>query len=638
MAAREAPQSPTLRAVTRGSNPATVIPKPDHRRFSDDGVQNLPSVLAALYSSSQRLAAAVPASSAIGTQTRACERRMSEDQEEQVMKKLSGRTTMIVSLVAIMNSPAIAAAQESKIRENTALARLVAEVRSQQEAVAAAALSRPARIDVPSWLLAQYRRNHSEMPRVANTADPTGGYPMALETLYAWMLRHQDLQPSPESNIEAPVAPSVGQNLKISGTTDNPRSESDIRINPNNTQQIIAASNNIGSGNQAQFFSSDGGVNWGQTILPLLTADSLHSDPTVDWTSDGTAWATTIGINASSTVLQMRAYKSADGGKNWVFDGTFSGDQTNADKQLMWVDRSSTSRFRDNIYVVWHNGRPAFIGRRTAAGWDAPLRVSGLETTGTAIGSSISTNEAGNVFAVWPDTGSRNLFFVKSIDGGSTFSSPLRITKTLATFQISVPAFAQRAALVGTSIAASKNDIYVSWIDLSGDNGCTRPENEPAEDIDSTCKSRVWLIHSSDGSNKWSEPMQINPETDRTDQFNQALAVDPDTGIIGAIYYNTGTMADRKKTNLMFQFSSDRGQTWSKPTKVTSATTDETVVDADNGNQYGDYNGLSVVKGVFSPCWTDRRDNGAESIFTAKIELKQNSPGVFEAVLLANAP
>src|SRR4051812_48260276 len=193
MAAREAPQSPTLRAVTRGSNPATVIPEPDHRRFSDDGVQNLPSVLAPLYSSSQRLAAAVPASSAIGTQTRACERRMSEDREEQVMKKLSGRTTMIVSLVAIMNSPAIAAAQESKIRENTALARLVAEVRSQQEAVAAAALSRPARIDVPSWLLAQYRRNHSEMPRVANTADPTGGYPMALETLYAWMLRHQDL-------------------------------------------------------------------------------------------------------------------------------------------------------------------------------------------------------------------------------------------------------------------------------------------------------------------------------------------------------------------------------------------------------------------------------------------------------------
>jgi hypothetical protein len=85
----------------------------------------------------------------------------------------------------------------------------------------------------------------------------------------------------------------------------------------------------------------------------------------------------------------------------------------------------------------------------------------------------------------------------------------------------------------------------------------------------------------------------------------------------------------------MFQFSTDVGKTWNNPpTKVTSATTDETTVEADNGNQYGDYNGLSVAKGIFFPCWTDRRDNGSESIFTAKITLQQNSPGVFTAVLL----
>ena len=65
--------------------------------------------------------------------------------------------------------------------------------------------------------------------------------------------------------------------------------------------------------------------------------------------------------------------------------------------------------------------------------------------------------------------------------------------------------------------------------------------------------------------------------------------------------------------------------------------TDETTVEADNGNQFGDYNGLSVVKGVFFPCWTDRRDNGSESIFTAMITLKQSSPGVFEPVLIAGA-
>src|SRR5205807_10247350 len=147
--------------------------------------------------------------------------------------------------------------------------------------------------------------------------DPTGGYPLVLENLHAWMLLHQDLQapPPPAPSLAAAAAPAVGPNLKISGEHDNPHSESDIRINPHNPQQIIAACNNIGNSRQAQFFSTDGGASWGQTTLPLLSSDSLHSDATVDWTSDGTAWATTIGINADSTVLQMRAYKSSDAGR-----------------------------------------------------------------------------------------------------------------------------------------------------------------------------------------------------------------------------------------------------------------------------------------------------------------------------------
>ena len=552
------------------------------------------------------------------------------------MNRSDKSAQMIILLATITCLPTAIAAADIPIRDGTSLAKLVAEVNrhAPEMALAAAAPSSRVKIDIPPWLAAHYRRNHSEIPKVAIQLDPTGGYPMALETLYAWMLRHQDLQPSSAPEFKAAVAPSVGQNLKISDASDNPRSESDIRINISDPQQIIAASNNIGNSRQAQFFSGDGGTSWGQTFLPLLTGDSLHSDPTVGWTSDGTGWATTIGINADSTVLQMRAYKSTDGGKNWIFDGTFSGDQTSADKQMMWVDRSQTSPFRDRIYVIWHNGRPAYATYRSGSGWHAPKQLSGAETTGTAIGSDITTDESGKVFAVWPDTGSKSLFFAKSIDGGDTFTSPpLLITRTFASFQISVPAFAQRSALVGASIAALNNHVYVSWVDLAGDDRCKLPGHEPAGNVNSDCKSRIWFASSADGGQTWSAPAQINPELGRTDQFNHKLAIDPETGVLGVVYYSAGTSLDRKKTDLMFQFSTDSGKTWKPPTKVTTATTDETTVDADSGNQYGDYNGLSVAKGIFFPSWTDRRDNGSESIFTAKITLRPNAAGVLVAVL-----
>lgn len=525
------------------------------------------------------------------------------------------------------------------IREGTALARLVAETQTHAPEMALAAPAPSVKIDIPPWLAAHYRRNHSEMPKVAIALDPTGGYPLALEALHTWMLLHQELTPAAAPPSKAPTAPSVGPNLKISGDNDNPHSESDIRINPGDPKQIIAASNNIGNSRQAQFFSSDGGATWGQTTLPLLTADSTHADPTVDWTSDGTAWATTIGVNATSTVLQMRAYKSTDGGKTWVFDGTFSGNQTSADKQMMCVDRSPTSPFRDRIYVIWHNNDPAFVSFRSASGWHAPIRVSHAETTGTAIGGDITTNAAGTVFAAWPDTGSRGLFFVKSTDGGETFSSPPRlIAKTFASFQIRIPAMARRAALVGVSIAAFGSNVYVSWVDLSGEDDCNKSANEPRNKVSSACTSRVWFASSADEGQTWSQPAKINPVATKSDQFNQRLSIDPETGILGIVYYSTGTGADRKKTNLMFQFSSDGGKTWSTPArKITTAMTDETTVDADDGNQYGDYNGLSVAKGVFFPCWTDRRDDGAEAIFTARIALQKNAVGDLEAVV-ADAP
>jgi hypothetical protein len=500
---------------------------------------------------------------------------------------------------------------------------------------------------VPPWLKVYWQKGHAEVNY--DTDDPTGGYPLVLKEIYEWLVTHQDFKPG---NPEALMAPGTsfgdhdadeedqplshkllrasanaatpGTNVRTSGAQTVSRSESDIRINYWNPSKIIAASNNIGgSGTQGVYYSSDGGVTWGQTNLPLASGDAFHSDPTVEWTSDGTAWSSTMGINSAQTVLKVQSYKSTNGGATWTFDGTISGSQTNTDKEMIWADHSASSPYANQLYAIWHNGNPAFMNRRTSTGWGTPIQVSTSSATGTCIGADVKTNSAGDVFGFFPDTGSRGIFVVKSTNGGTSYGTPVKLVTTYDSYDIGVPAFSSRRILIYVSGGAYKNgttnNVYALWTDLSGDSGCTAASSEPGTNASSTCKTRIWFSRSTDGGTTWSAATKINNQSGLNDQFNPFLAVDETNGTVGAIYYDTVADPNRKKVDVYYQMSSDGGATWQAAVKVTTAMTDETVSGADSGNQFGDYNSLSGYANSFFPSWTDRRNNASEEIWTAKV-------------------
>ena len=494
------------------------------------------------------------------------------------------------------------------------------------------------KIPVPLWLRVYWRKGHPEGNYSA--ADPTGGYPLVLKEVYEWMVTHQELRPNSADEPKAPfldadkdgdglavitAATTVGTNTRVSGAQTVPRSESDVRINYWNPLKVIAASNNIGgSGQQAQYYSSDGGVTWGQAFLPFTSTDTFHSDPAVDWTSDGTAWSVTIGIRGQT--LKMRAYKSTNGGQTWTFDNTFSGNQRNTDKELMWVDHSATSPFKDFIYACWHNGNPAYANRRNgpAGSWlSTPVQVSSTETTGTAIGCDVKTNSAGNAFIFWPATGNRRVVVAKSTDGGSTWPTKVVVATTFDSFDIGVPSFASRRALIYVSGGAYKtatvDNVYATWTDLTGVTGCNTAANEPGTNAASTCKTRIWFSRSTNGGTTWSAPVMINNQASLNDQFNQWMGVDETTGLLAVIYYDTVGDSTRKTTNVWYQTSIDNGATWGPAVKISTASTNETIAGSDGGNQYGDYNSLSIFAGKIFPSWTDRRNGGKEEIWTAPI-------------------
>jgi hypothetical protein len=555
------------------------------------------------------------------------------------MKKLS---LVLLSVLAVLSfsTPADAAPAWPALAEQLRADAVIPH--SALEALIAAhqdfSLLRPEeahdKIPVPPWLRVIWRQAHPEAHYSAT--DPTGGYPLVLKEVHEWMLSHQSLVPGPpdkeatpeeDDAVAAPVKSAlVAGERRISGVQTTPRSESDIRVNYWDPLKIISASNNIsGSGSQAQFYSTDGGTTWGQSSLPRQTGDAFHSDPTVEWTSDGTAWSTTIGINSSATALHMRAYKSTDNGATWTFDATFSGAQSSTDKQIIWVDHSATSPYKDNLYAIWHNDDPAYMNRRTGptGSWQTPTQVSGSETTGTAIGDDVKTNAFGDVFGFWPDTGSSKVFVVKSTNGGASYGTPVQVATTFDSYDIGVPAMDRRRALIyisgGAYRTASKNLVYASWTDLTGATGCNSQANEPGLNTASTCKTRIWFARSTNGGTTWSAPAMINNQASLNDQFNQWMVVDETTGALGIMYYDSVGDPNRKKVDVWYQSSYDDGATWTPAVKVTSAQTDETVSGSDSGNQFGDYNSLSGIAGQFFPTWTDRRSGGHEEIWTAKV-------------------
>ena len=192
------------------------------------------------------------------------------------------------------------------------------------------------------------------------------------------------------------------------------------RSSPPRTTSAAAAT-------QAQYYSTDGGATWGQTNLPLASGDAFHSDPTVDWTSDGTAWSTTIGINSASTVLKVRAYKSTNGGATWTFDNTFSGTPDE--------HRQADDVGRPQRHVGVQEQHLRHLAQRQPGLHEPPhVRRAGARRSRSAaprrpaprIGATSRPTAPATSSASGPTPATRGIFVVKSTNGGTSYGTPVK--------------------------------------------------------------------------------------------------------------------------------------------------------------------------------------------------------------------
>lgn len=445
---------------------------------------------------------------------------------------------------------------------------------------------------IPAFFRAELRKRFPHLRRSGPAQYPRAAVPLFYK-LYGTLIqdgrRVGGSKIADERESGADRAAVINGEIKLNQVLG--ANEVTIEINPANPDQVVAGSNN--NGGQEMYYSTDGGENW--TIQGTLP--NTCCDPTVDWKSDGS-----IGYAAAlSGSIGVSFWRSFNGGQTWVdrVDLTPGG----SDKEFIHVDRSAASAYQDSIYLTYHDGNVMQFARSTDDG--ANFGITAFNSDPFGIGSDITTTPNGDIYYFYGATSTSTIVLLKSTDGGDTFASAATVSATNGQFDFPIPAMETRNAWIYTAADSDHSggtyngNIYVAWTDT------TAPESGTASNNHTVIK----VARSSNSGASW----QINSphptaDSNSVDRFNQWLKVD-ENGSIHVVYYDTQHSSNRSGVDLYYNNSTDGGQTWGTPQRISSATS----ANLTDLQEWGDYNGISVLGQKLLPVWTDNRDGSPNS-------------------------
>lgn len=116
--------------------------------------------------------------------------------------------------------------------------------------------------------------------------------------------------------------------------------------------------------------------------------------------------------------------------------------------------------------------------------------------------------------------------------------------------------------------------------------------------------ARVQVAFSSDGGATWSvRTPHETADAGAVDRFQPWLAVGQD-GIVYLTFYDTRLASGRTGVDLFSSKSTDGGNTWSAPARLTTATSPH----VESSFEWGDYNGLDALSQQLLGIFTDNRN------------------------------
>jgi len=393
-------------------------------------------------------------------------------------------------------------------------------------------------------------------------------------------------------------------NVMISDA-NNPN-EPAIVIDPNNTNMIFAASNIAN-----YYVSTDAGATWTEQILSsnlgVWGDPSLAIDKNNNFYFFHLSNPTTSGFWLDRIVCQ----KSTDNGVSFN-NGSFFGINGSKEQDKEWVTVDSNN----NIYAFWtefdvygssnSNDKTRILFTKSINGgssWSTPLKIN--EVDGNCIDEDLTVEGAvpaigpnGEIYTVWG--GPDGLIFDRSLDGGLTWlTNDIIVDSMPGGWDFAIPGLDRCNGMPITACDISEGvnngTIYVNWTD----------QRNGINDTD------VWLKKSTDGGNTWSAPIRVNDDSAGKQQFLTWMDIDQTNGNIYIVFYDRRNYSDNN-TDVYLARSTDGGNTFQ------NILISESPFVPTNNVFFGDYTNISAHNGVIRPIW-NRVHNGNSSIWTALI-------------------
>ena len=354
----------------------------------------------------------------------------------------------------------------------------------------------------------------------------------------------------------------------------------------------------------------------GASTPVLVSGPSPFANCTVG-AGTGTVYANAISFDRSDNRNGVFSAVSRDNGKTWTNLVALQAYETNGGQ--FSTDKNSVTadpRQRGVAYATWDtlinatdnpddNPRafaytgPGYFSKTSDGGktWSTPQVIFPTDQNTQTIGNQIVVAPDGTLydFANWivkPNTFKKEtdqVAFVKSTDGGATWSAPKAIRK-MDVIGVTDPntgaAIRTGDIIPEAAVDPATGQLYVVW---------------QTTDFSGGAYDEVALSTSTDGGATWSAPIRVNTPTGKA-AFTPSVYVNA-AGTVAVTYYdfrNLGSETTTLPTDYWITYSTDHGATFGGEQHV-SGPFDMLSAPFARGYFVGDYEGLVNAGNVFLP-------------------------------------